>query len=205
MKKMLLLTVLAVSGLGAASWSTEQVEDDFVAAFQGDEEALARAMKVCEETLTTNPNHAEAKVWHGVGLYWQSGQAFMQGDNEKAFPLMQQGIAEMDAAVELAPDDPAVRMPRGMSMLESVRAMGDNPMVPQLVAKGVLDLEKTIEVLGPGLDPLSPEERGQILFGLGELYTRQGDAEKARPLFERTVKVAAGTNWAKQAQAKLAE
>jgi len=45
------------------------VRNDFFAGFAGDEEALERAMKVSGETLAANPEHAEALVWHGAGLY----------------------------------------------------------------------------------------------------------------------------------------
>ncbi len=43
-----------------------KVREDLFAGFSGDNEALQRGLKVCEETLVDNPRHAEALVWRGA-------------------------------------------------------------------------------------------------------------------------------------------
>jgi len=45
-------------------------------------------MKACEETLAQNPKHAEALVWHGAGLFYQSGKA-----------VSETGLPERDTAL----------------------------------------------------------------------------------------------------------
>ena len=74
------------------------VRQDFFAGFAGNKEALARGMKVTEETLAKDPNHAEANVWHGSGLLFLSGPAFQGGDVQNGMKLWQQGLGEMEHA-----------------------------------------------------------------------------------------------------------
>ena len=42
------------------------VRADFFAGAAGDEARLAHVLDVCEQALEKNPNHAEARVWHGA-------------------------------------------------------------------------------------------------------------------------------------------
>src|SRR5262245_20290847 len=48
------------------------VREDYFAGLAGDQAALERAIKTCEEALAKNPKHAEALVWHGSGLMLRS-------------------------------------------------------------------------------------------------------------------------------------
>src|SRR4029453_7936933 len=58
----------------------ELVRADFFAGIGGDEARLAKAMKLCEDTLAKAPRHAEAMAWHGSGLLFRAGQAFQRGN-----------------------------------------------------------------------------------------------------------------------------
>src|SRR5262245_43878976 len=89
------------------------VRTDFFAGFAGNREALARGMKKCEEILTANPKHAEAMVWHGAGLFFESGEAARAKDLLKSSDLYKRGLDEMAAAIGLAPENVAVIIPRG--------------------------------------------------------------------------------------------
>ncbi|HKS41931.1 MAG TPA: hypothetical protein VJX74_15050, partial [Blastocatellia bacterium] len=85
----------------AAQQKTEKrfdylVRSDFFAGLAGDDAALDRAMKVCEETLAKNPKHAEAMVWHGGGLLFTSSKYFQKGDFQKGMELWNRGVREMD-------------------------------------------------------------------------------------------------------------
>ncbi|MEP7364110.1 MAG: hypothetical protein ABI972_12715 [Acidobacteriota bacterium] len=70
----------AALGLLTGFWSARAevrfdhvVRNDFFSGFTGNQEALDRGMKVCEQVLAGNPNHAEALVWHGAGLATKTG------------------------------------------------------------------------------------------------------------------------------------
>ena len=65
-----------------------KVRDMYFAAFSGDKGALAKAMVITEATLKENPNHAEALVWHGAGVFFQSAEKFRTGDMQAGMELM---------------------------------------------------------------------------------------------------------------------
>ena len=122
-KRIIAATAAFVIGFGSALLSAPPdrfdhvVRNDFFAGFAGDEDALERAMKISGETISTNPEHAEALVWHGAGLYYKAGNAFQSGDNAKGMELYRKAFAEMDKAVKLAPNQVGVRIPRGAALL----------------------------------------------------------------------------------------
>src|SRR5580704_13597512 len=94
-----------------------KVRQDFFAGFAGDKEAMARGMKAAEEALATDPKNAEAMVWHGSGVLSEATQAFRAGDQPKGMEFWTRGLKEMQTAVDLAPDNVAVRIPRGAVLL----------------------------------------------------------------------------------------
>src|SRR5437667_6253949 len=87
------------------------------AGFNGNREALERGMKLTEDTLAKDPNHAGARVWHGSGVLYLSGQAFQKGDQQNGMKLWRQGLDEMEQAVRLAPNNVAVLIPRGATLI----------------------------------------------------------------------------------------
>src|SRR4051812_37320275 len=96
--------------VGATSWAEERAErfdkvvrEDLFAGFGGDDEALSRGMKKCEEALAKNPKHAEAMVWRGAGRVFQSGQAFQKKDFITGMQLWTAGLKDMDDAIALEP------------------------------------------------------------------------------------------------------
>src|SRR5262249_30281967 len=72
------------------------VGEDYFAGLAGDQAALERAIKVCEEALAKNPKHAEALVWHGSGLMLRSRFAFQKGDIRNGAQWWERGLDEMD-------------------------------------------------------------------------------------------------------------
>jgi hypothetical protein len=176
-----------------------KVRESFFAGFAGDKEALARGMKASEEVLATNPKNAEALVWHGSGLTFQSGQSFMTGDQQKGMELWTRGVKEMQTAVDLAPDSPAVRIPRGADLLAISRFVSDPELAQSLVKDGVADFERVYKIQKPYFETLGTHPRGELLFGIAEGYSRLGDEEKARVYFEQIRADLPNTPYAKRA------
>lgn len=164
------------------------VRADFFAGFGGDQTRLARGMEECERTLASTPNHAEALVWHGSGLTFQGGMAFQRGDAQAGLELWTRGLAEMDRAVALEPDNVAVRIPRGAMLLQVTRNM-QPAMAKPLVEKALSDYEQTLalQTASGTFATLGSHPKGELLFGLAEGYARIGDTDKARMYFERLV------------------
>jgi tetratricopeptide (TPR) repeat protein len=179
------------------------VRADFFAGFAGDQPALERGMKLCEDTLSKNPNHPEALVWHGGGLLFIAGQAFQKADFRKGGELWDQGLKEMDRAVELEPSNVGVLIPRGASLLAASRFVPDKTVQRALLEKGVGDYEKVLELQKAYFSTLSGHSRGELLFGLAEGSARLGNTDKARAYFQRIVNECKDSLREKQASAWL--
>lgn len=178
-----------------------KVRNDFFAGFAGDKEALARAMKMCEDALAADPRNAEAMVWHGSGLLSQSQALFASGDAEHAMPLWTRGLDEMKRAVEIAPDDVGVRIPRGAVLLTASHYLPDAAMAKPLIEAGVADYQHTYDLQNEYFATLGTHPRGELLFGLAEGYSRLGNEEKATEYFNEIAKTLPGSVYAKRADA----
>jgi tetratricopeptide (TPR) repeat protein len=162
------------------------VRADFFAGFAGDETRLARGMEACERVLADHPDHAEALVWHGTGLAFRGGLAFRTGDMKTGGELWQRGLAEMDRAVALDPDNVGVRIPRGAMLLQATQNMPAEMGRP-LIETAVGDYERVLAIQEPIFRTLGDHPKGELLFGLAEGYSRLGNAARARTYFERLI------------------
>ena len=204
MIKRLCAAVLVAAGvLSGALFGQERfdlkVRNYFFAGFSGDAASLEKGMKICEDTLAAVPKNAEALVWHGAGAFYEAGQAFQKGDQQKGGELWQRGLKEMDQAVELAPDDLGVRIPRGAVLLTASRYMPSPEMARPLIEKGLTDFEKTYDLQASYLADLGTHPRGELMIGLADAYSRSGHQEKAQVWFERIQKEMKGTPYEKSA------
>jgi len=177
---------------GAALFAQErfdvQVRNDFFSGFSGNGEALERAMKKSEAVLAADPKHAEAMVWHGSGTFFLSGAAARNKDFPKAGELYQKGLDEMAAAVALQPENVAVVIPRGATLLTASQSIPGEPG-KQLLQTGLADYEKVYRLQSSYFDRLGGHARGELLFGLAEGYLRAGDEARARQWFQKLVSV----------------
>lgn len=176
-----------------------KVRDFFFAGFAGDQDALARAMKISEAVLASDPKQAEALVWHGAGTAFQGGQAFQNGNPQKGMELWSQGLKEMQTAVDLKPDSVSVRVPRGANLLAMTRYLQNQSMAVPLIKDGVADYERVYQIQKPIFQTLATHSRGELLFGIAEGYSRLGDQEKARVYFEQIRTDLADSPYAKRA------
>ena len=176
-----------------------KVRQDFFAGFSGNQEAMARAMKASEEALAENPKHAEAMVWHGGGLFTQAQGYFQKGDQQKGMELFSKGQAEMDMAVQLAPNHIGVRIPRGAVYLTATRFMGNAPFVKPLLEKGLSDYQASFDLQKDSLDKLGSHPLGELLFGLAEGNSRLGNEAKAKEYFDMVSAKLPTSEYAKRA------
>lgn len=180
-----------------------EVRADFFAGFSGNEAAFKRAMARCEEVLAMDPEHAEAMVWHGSGILSMAGRAFQTGDVQNGIQLWTKGLAEMNKAVELAPDDVGVRIPRGATLFEATRHLPDANQQQALLRVALSDYEHTLMMQKAIFSGLSDHAKGELLFGLAEGWSRAGDKDKAKQYFERLIADAATSGRTTYAKAWL--
>lgn len=178
------------------------IRSDFFAGFSGDMARFDKAMTLCETVLASDPNHAEAMVWHGGGLTFRAGLAFQTGDFQKGGELWGRGMEEMGRAVSLQPDSIAVRIPRGAVLMEASRQMPP-AQSPPIVKIAVEDFERVFQLQSAYFDKLSDHARGELLFGLADGWARLGDKEKARDYFTRLTSSASSSGRIAYAKAWL--
>jgi len=179
------------------------VREDYFAGLAGDEAALDRAIKTCEETLARNPKHAEAMVWHGAGLLLRASFAFQKADMRKGAELWDRGMNEMDEGVSIAPNNVGTRISRGATLLGAAAYAFDKKQAHQMLQTGVADYEFVLELQKPYFNKLSAHSRGELLFGLASGWHQLGDNEKARQYAQRVVSETQGSGREKQAAALL--
>jgi len=194
----ILLAATAVVALQSAERFDHLVRGDFFSGFAGDNAAFARGMSKTEEVLKENPNHAEALVWHGAGLFFQSGQLFANKDIAKGMELYGRGLGEMSKAVELEPKNIGIRIPRAAALSGGARRMPPDMAKPLFLF--VLDDYKTVYALQEKqIDQLGVHPKGELLFGLADTYSRLGDATNAAQFFAMLKEKLPNTAYAKRA------
>lgn len=177
--------------------------DDFVAGLRGNHEALDRAIAAARKTLDAQPENAEAMVFLGSATLAISGRAFLEeNDVQKGMELWEKGIAMMDRAVQLQPNNIAVRSQRGATLLIASRRTPPD-WQPPLLEKSLADFNALYELQKENFSKLPERDRGELLASLADGYDRSGDKDKSRSYLERIVKELPGTEYAKRAEAWL--
>ncbi|MGE0870234.1 MAG: hypothetical protein AB7P03_16840 [Kofleriaceae bacterium] len=131
----------------------------------------------------------------------RSGRAFQAGDRDEGMALYQRGLREMDAAVELAPGNPGVRIPRG-AVLFGMAPFVPEPAKSTLVRRAVDDYEVTLAAQQSYFGELTLHAREQLLYGLTDGFAMLGEPDKARRYFERMLVDAQGSELLSRAQAR---
>jgi len=178
------------------------IREDFFSGMAGDSAAFTRAMKLCEERLATRPRDPEAMVWHGAGLYFQASQAFMSGDRETGLRLSQEGIRQMDDAVQISPTIVTL-IPRGAVLLSAAKRITDSRVREVTLKHGLADFERVLELDKTNFPDRCEHAKGELLGGLAEGWYRLGDQEKAGIYLKRIVAELPETRYAKAAKALL--
>ena len=181
-----------------------RISADMFGALTGDTERFERGMRALESLLARNPGDPRLKVLYGTGVFARSGTAFQKGDAAAAMKLWQSSLETMAQAVEMAPDDVFVRGRRGVILISASRAM-PAAMAGPLTRLAVEDFGKVLEIREKGntLAGRSLHQRGELLTGLADGWSRLGDRDKARGYFERITRDLKGTSYEQKAQAWL--
>src|SRR5215472_12470470 len=128
-----LVASLRSEGPANGSGFNSELRDLYFAAFNGDAKAMETANKRAAERLAANPKDADAMEWHGVGVFFSAGQAFRTGDMDTGMDLYRKGLDEMARAVEIDPNNEAVRSVRGGILMQATLHMDGNPETGQLI------------------------------------------------------------------------
>jgi len=179
---------------------------DLLGALNGDMEKFERGMKALDSLLAKNPNDPNVKVLHGNGVFARSGQAAQKGDMQSAMKLWQTSMDEMAQAVEMAPDNIFVRARRGVVLISASRSSDMPPaMAKPLIQLAVEDFQKVLDIREKEqtLSQRSTHQRGELLTGIADGWSRLGNPDKARGYFERVTTDLKGTVYEQKAKSWL--
>jgi hypothetical protein len=158
----------------------QTILDDFIAGFNGDDQAIDRAMKASADLVAKDPTNAEALAWHSSGKGVQTGAAFRTGDFQSGMRLWRESQEGMNKAVEMDPNNPRIRVIRGRSMLEG--SLHDpNPATSNASAATAMgDLETAVSLIGEDFDKKTTKNFRQEMYSwMYQAAAKIGDKEKA--------------------------
>jgi hypothetical protein len=204
----LLLLTLCIGGAALAQQRFDnKVRDDMFAGMDGDKESFDRAMKLIADTLAAEPDHPQALVWRGDGELFLAGQAFQRRDFAEGQKLTQQGLADMERAVALAPNEIAVRIPRATGLQPFARGLRphDRAEADRLTKIAMGDYEFAVEKSAPTWSTLAPHNRGELLGALADGWLALGDTTKANGYLDRMIAELPYTPYAKAAAQRRAD
>ena len=208
-RRFLYITAFTALGVATASLAQERfdyaVRDDMFRAFGGNEAAYKSAMLTIEEKLREQPDHAEALVWRGAGLYFKAGQTFAAGDVARAETLAKAAMADIDRAYQLEPTNIGVLIPRSATLLAAARNQRDIDRTRDLAARAAAGFETALAIRQGAFAHLGQHNRGEYLSGLAESWALAGDRDKAEGYLRRILAELANSPYAERATAKLAD
>jgi tetratricopeptide (TPR) repeat protein len=174
----------------------------FFSGFAGVASDLAKGMAICDAALKENPDNAEALVWHGSGILFQSGTAFRSGDIAEGKRLQTEALDELDRGVALRPDSPSTLVPRATTLFNAARyapaGIGD-----EWLRKALGDFT-AVAAINAQRSGLSDHDKGEVLGALAEGWDRLGDSERAYAYLDRIrVELPPESNYVQRANAWL--
>jgi tetratricopeptide (TPR) repeat protein len=193
-----LLAGLTALGAAEPERFDAAVREDIFAGFGGDAARLAKGLRTCEDRLAKEPKHAEALVWRGAVRVFQSGKLFGGGKVADGLKLWNAGLADMDEAVKLQPDNIGVRIPRA-AVLTGASAGAPPAMAKPLLEKLRGDMEHSLKLHGDQWAEVGDHPKGEVRMALAYAYRRLGQADKATEQLDKVLEELPGTKWAERA------
>jgi hypothetical protein len=198
-----LLLLAGAPGSAPAERFDDLVRGDFFAGLGGDRARLDQAMKISEDALAVDPHRAPALVWHGAGLVLRAGALFRGGDREGAQALLDRGLAEMERASRLAPDDPAVLIPRAVTLGRLAEVPAFAARATRWIEAAVASYQRTLALQAPRFAERSEHARGELLAGIAAGLDHLGKTSASREYLRRIVTDVPSSIYSTRAEAWL--
>ena len=176
------LTV-TVSVIGQQSRLDGSIVNDLLKGFGGDVSALKRGLDASTKRLGESPDDAEVLAWHGAALLSWARLGNDGLDFTALVQNFQRATGEMNRAVDLEPDNPRVRMARGVLLQIETPGMPRFANHPGLVENARADLQRLFDLRKDRLDSLGTHPLGELLQGLADLNSRQDKVAEAESYY----------------------
>jgi len=155
---------------------------------------LPEAITLLQQAAKDYPQNSDVYAYLGMYVGRSAGQA---KDFMEAGRLTTESFTILDKAVELGPENPTAYFYRGLMGVKIPVFLGK-------LAGGISDLKKVIAIHEKSPATVPQEMLIPAYSMLAEGYEAAGNPADARAAYETVVKLAPGTDAAKQAQERLA-
>ena len=133
-----------------------------------------------------------------------AGRAFERGDLAGARAMAAEGMADMDRAIALEPNNIGVLVPRAAVLLAVARNQRDAARMRELAGQSAANFETALALRQNAFPNLGQHNRGEYLSGLAESWALAGNKETAEGYLRRILAELPNSVYAERATAKLA-
>ncbi len=157
----------------------------------GNKDAVEKGFTCFDTVLALDPTNAVALAYRG-SLWTLRGRDAWWPFTKKND--VEKGIDEMDKAVDLAPDNVAVRLTRGIN---SARL----PSMFKRIGTALKDFSYLMN--SPAFPHFDPQLKSTIYYWAGYAYKQDNNPEKAKELLQKAIDSAPGSKTAQDAGREL--
>lgn len=204
MRKLLILALAtALSGPAIATTAVlqETASDSFnggvFQALSGDPDAARSEFEASKRAVEADPDNADALAERGM-LGAMVGSITMQTDPAAGQAIFMAALEDLDRAVAMSPDNPKIRVIRGIVMQQATYSVPD-AMAGPMLAKGLSDFEFSYEAQVSFLDGLGEHRLGELLQLKADLESRSGLTEQAARTYAMIQTKLPGSEYASRA------
>lgn len=159
----------------------------------GDADAIDKGFRCLDKLLNIDTANVVALAYRGDLWALRAGDSWWPPNK---WSYLRKGVADLDLAVGLAPDNMMIRMLRGMNALAA----------PSFLGRLSIALEDFIVLLKhPAFADQSRELRVSIYYYAGVAHKRADDYDKARELFKKAISILPDSDFAKRSRDELKE
>ncbi len=162
----------------------------------GDREALDRSLKMFQELREAKPDDARMRAYLGSAIL---ADAADKTPLPTLLPQVNRGLDLLDAAGQAAPDDPEVRLVRGLTLFNVPKMFDRREEAEADLAWVVERMDQLVAE-----KKIDPRPAASALFSQGKVLQQRGDEAGARAMWERAVKMAPQSKGGKSAARRLA-
>lgn len=157
----------------------------------GDDNAVERSFECFDKALAIDSTNAVALAYRGSLWTMRARDAWWPPSK---LNHLRRGGAELDRAVEIAPDNIMVRLIRGINGLG----------LPAFVGRLPTSLEDFIVLLRhPALPEQTRELKVAVYYYAGVAHKRADEYDRARELFKRAISIMPDSEFARRSQEEL--
>jgi hypothetical protein len=162
--------VAVLSATAVSAQPEPQLDGGFFAALGGDSAAIQAVLESTAQALAQNANDAEALVEHGFMTVFAGSVAARAGEPD-GMSRIGAGMAEMDRAVALAPDNGRVRVLRGI-MLQQASYDAPATVAHPMLENARSDFDRAYALQVDVLDLLGEHRLGELLQIKADIESR---------------------------------